>query len=1170
VEPKVSPVGDVFEDFHISFTKEKFAQVPEGATEIKFMTNDEYVSDNTDPNHDVGVVLKITILKVILNNPDTAPPGICSVDSVSNQSTINMSKLSLSESLSLTGTSFSLNYLSDRAPGYQGSPSGFNPRSLGLGGWMPSIFYYYDDAGHVLYSGDGGVRHVEATSLQGGGYRIPSPDGGEIYYFNPEGFIEQVRDSYLNQLHYSYSYDEAHRLTSISDTYGNTTLFNSLNSMGTQIISPYGQVSDLSFDSHGWLKKLTSPKGEATSFTISENGLLAQMQKPMGQISSYEYDVQGRLLKDKNPLGGYLSISGAYDANTSTQVSSALSALGIQTNYSSQFGEEGSLSSSKMGPNNTLSSSFYDKTLKKAGHTDIYGGENKVQTADDPRFGAQAPYVSRHEYQLASDIYILAETSKNVELENPGDPLSLRSLTEETVLQNNPLRKFITQFKVNSKSITSISPLGRKTTQSLNNEGEIKKYQVGSLEPIQLQYDERGRVSKIRQGERFQTLSYDDLGELKEYRDELGRRTKYRYDLNGRIIRQIRSDGSHIDMNYDANGNLISLTPSGKEEHNFAYNALDYVQSYLPPALQGSERLGRSYAYDLDKRLTQLLSADGENADFIYDNATGFLSRIESPEGNYDYYYKAHTDLVEEIKGPMNESLKFSYLGAKPTEILYQGSVNGLIQMDYDSEYRLSQIKALDGMGHGSGVTISYDLDGLPISIGELHYEIDSSGILKASSLGKIKEERSVNSYGELSGTEVKYRNEKIYSLSLQRDLMGRVVKAKESAKSDHDLAEYGYDPLGRLIDVRANGDHVTYKYDANGNRLEKQNRKGKIKAQYDEQDRLIKYGNTEYVYNANGDLGAKIEQEDVKLKRSPFSILRRILKICFRWWGYNDHHGHHSDYEDDRVTEFDYDLFGNLRSVVLPDGKEIEYIINGQNQRIGKKVNGVIKVMYLYQSETQIAAELNAQGRLISQFIYGSKAQVPEYMIKEGKKYKFITDHLGSVRMLINIDTGKIEQRMDYDEFGMVLEDTHPGFQPFGFAGGLYDQDTKLVRFGARDYDPEVGRWTSKDPILFNGGDTNLYGYVISDPINFIDRDGKNPTLILIAPYLAFESGFFIGATINKILMGIPYSQSYRDANPLLNLIDGIVPTSGFFLDSMLGQSLIDIFKHNGRLICE
>ena len=61
----------------------------------------------------------------------------------------------------------------------------------------------------------------------------------------------------------------------------------------------------------------------------------------------------------------------------------------------------------------------------------------------------------------------------------------------------------------------------------------------------------------------------------------------------------------------------------------------------------------------------------------------------------------------------------------------------------------------------------------------------------------------------------------------------------------------------------------------------------------------------------------------------------------------------------------------------------------------------------------------------------------------------------------------------------------------PFGFAGGLHDRTTGLVRFGARDYDPSIGRWTARDPIDFGGGDTNLYGYVMNDPVNWVDPGG-------------------------------------------------------------------------------
>ncbi|AHI05240.1 hypothetical protein BDW_03660 [Bdellovibrio bacteriovorus W] len=78
-----------------------------------------------------------------------------------------------------------------------------------------------------------------------------------------------------------------------------------------------------------------------------------------------------------------------------------------------------------------------------------------------------------------------------------------------------------------------------------------------------------------------------------------------------------------------------------------------------------------------------------------------------------------------------------------------------------------------------------------------------------------------------------------------------------------------------------------------------------------------------------------------------------------------------------------------------------------------------------------------------------------------------------------------------EYQRVLPLLRLSNKGFQPYGFAGGIYDSDTGMVKFGAREYDPEVGRWLSKDPILFNGGDTNLYGYVANDPVNWVDPVG-------------------------------------------------------------------------------
>jgi RHS repeat-associated protein len=154
--------------------------------------------------------------------------------------------------------------------------------------------------------------------------------------------------------------------------------------------------------------------------------------------------------------------------------------------------------------------------------------------------------------------------------------------------------------------------------------------------------------------------------------------------------------------------------------------------------------------------------------------------------------------------------------------------------------------------------------------------------------------------------------------------------------------------------------------------------------------------------------------------------------------------------------------------------------------------VNGVLVQGYLFQAQLNPIAELDGSGNVVSRFIYGSKRYVPDYMVKNGVTYRLVTDQLGSVRLVVDAATGTVAQRIDYDAWGRVTQNTSPDFQPFGFAGGHYDQATGFVRYGARDYDPETGRWTAKDPIGLAGGGLNLYTYVQHDPVNLTDAFGE------------------------------------------------------------------------------
>ena len=92
----------------------------------------------------------------------------------------------------------------------------------------------------------------------------------------------------------------------------------------------------------------------------------------------------------------------------------------------------------------------------------------------------------------------------------------------------------------------------------------------------------------------------------------------------------------------------------------------------------------------------------------------------------------------------------------------------------------------------------------------------------------------------------------------------------------------------------------------------------------------------------------------------------------------------------------------------------------------------------------------------MVATFVYATQVNVPDYMVKDGVTYRLLTNPV-SVRLVVNAATGQVAQRIEYDAFGRVLSDTNPGFQPFGFAGGLYDAATGLVHFSAHS-STEIG----------------------------------------------------------------------------------------------------------------
>jgi len=243
-------------------------------------------------------------------------------------------------------------------------------------------------------------------------------------------------------------------------------------------------------------------------------------------------------------------------------------------------------------------------------------------------------------------------------------------------------------------------------------------------------------------------------------------------------------------------------------------------------------------------------------------------------------------------------------------------------------------------------------------------------------------------------------------------------------------------------------------------------------------------------------------------------------------------------------TTHYDYDAMGNLLSVILPKGSHIDYVADGAGRRIIRKTNGQITNRWLYSDELRISGEIDSAGNVLSHFIYATKQNVPEYVVKSGIIYRVVTDQLGSVKQVINSITGEVVQSMDYDEVGNVINSTGQQIVPFGFAGGIYDSQTGLVRFGARDYDAMSGRWTMKDPLLFASQTTNHYSYAKRDPINFVDHKGLDATQNAEMALGAFTVGASFVSLLTDILDFVGWG------NEPATITRGVSPTVGLFAD--------------------
>jgi RHS repeat-associated protein len=929
----------------------------------------------------------------------------------------------------------------------------------------------------TLYVADhGGHKVVKLTNGSPGMYgpaTIPSEDGSELYEFDDTGRHLRTRNGWTHETIWTFDYDGDGRLESVTDAFGDqTTIQRDGSGNPTAIVSADGVATALHLDANGYVDELEYPSGETHEFVSDANGMMQSMTTPRGLVHEFEYDGVGRLIRDDDPEGGFQTLARSDAEDRDYDVQHATS-LDIQTRYAVSRSETGERTRTQTHPDGTVTT-IQESDSGTVTTTAADGTTTTMVTSDDRRLGmlARVPWRTTTSTPGGRD-RIVGVTRGFIQGDGP-DPLEAAAVVETVELQDDPARRTITEYTAaaggNPATILERSGESRATLAVLGVGGRVDRLRVGTwsgtaftpstFEDVVYGYDVRGRLETVTQGtgasERVTVLGYDDDGFVDAITDAAVGTFGLARDPDGRPTSLTLPDAEVIALRYDDDGNLEGITPPDRSEHTLAHDGVDQVERYTPPDVVAGDDF-TDYLYDSDHALTDILRPDGKIVTFGYD-AAGRLDAAAADGGDRAFAYWA-TGQPRSFSEESGGTTEFSWDGPLLLGVERSGTFVGEVTWAYGEDFSLTSETVVGA----STIAYAYDDDDLLTSAGgETITRHAVTGAVAGTALADVTSVVTYSTFGELATLGYAYDGTNVYAASyVSRDPLGRITEKSETIGGVTSVLEYEYDAGGRLHRVLRNSVEIAEAlYDGNGNRVSLETSGGTSIATYDAQDRLEEDGDFEYAYNEAGELASRTETAT-------------------------------SD-----VTTYAYHELGGLLQVDLPGGVEVSYVLDGAQRRIGKRVDGVVERGWLYGAQIGPVAELDATGAIEARFVYGTRDHVPDFMEKDGERYRLVSDDLGSVRLVVDVATGAIAQRIDYDPWGVVTQDTSPGFQPFGYAGGLYDTDTGLVRFGARDYDPVAARWTTKDPIGFGGGVTNLYSYVAGDPINAIDPAGLISTL--------------------------------------------------------------------------
>jgi len=965
--------------------------------------------------------------------------------------------------------------------------------------------------------------------LRNGGIEIYAQSNGALSY--PRYiFLSQVIDPQGNTV--TLNYDSQMRLTSITDATGRQTkLTYGLTAeplLVTAVTDPFNRTASFTYDTNGRLASITDVLGLTSSFTYDANSLVNSMTTPYGP-TNFAYTAPGissppRFVQVTDPLGynereEWLEpapISDSDPANTVPQ--------GMPLSPTNQY--------------LTYRDSFHwDKNQYILASCTPSGGCDYTKARD--RHFAHVDSPSPNKSTTIESVKYPLET--RVWFNYPGQPDSIHAGTFEQptavgrVLDDGTTQ--LTQYSYDSTGYFNLTqmvdPVGRVTSFTYPNHVDLSTIVRTVAHGVQT------TIAQFAYNSQHRPLSYTDAA---------GQLTGYAYNAAGQITAVTNALNQKTQYQYNTTGDLTAVINADNiTAASYTYDAFDRVATYTD-----SEGWTVAYSYDNANRVTKITYPDGTSDNYTY-NKLDLASYTDRLGRVWTYVYDADRRLTS-VTDPLGHQTLFGYnpIG-EPTSLT--DPMANVTSWSYDVEGRLISKQYPDG------------------STNTRIYENTTSRLrLATDTLGQIKQ-YSYTEDNRLAGINYLYVVNPTPNISFAYDQyfarvtsmtdgtgttqysyvpvgsLGALELAQESSPLPNSAISYGYDALGRLSSRTVTGaGPETFGYDAIGRLTSHASDLGAFTLGYLGQTRQIisrqlvnstlattwsylpnsgdrrlaginntglssgQYSNFSYTTNVENFVTGITESSDAAtvypspgVQAASYNALNQLTNTNGQPLSFDAN----GNLLSDGQRNYSWDAENRLVGISYPgqSGKQTAFSYDGASRRtaISSTPTGggtAVTASYLWCG-AQICQGRNADGTTTIE--YESEGEfVPG---SPGQPYYYGIDQIGSVRRAFV--SASSAPAFSYDPYGITLQTTTPATD-FNYANMYYNTDSGLNLTQYRAYDPNAGRWLSRDPMGENGNATlNLYAYVNGNPVTLIDLLG----LVANPPPIPGPSGNGSGA---------------------------------------------------------